>query len=86
MDPIEEAKQRLESKPDKRTHDSVLKDIKEHPENHMHDFEGLQRCIIIDGVIDSRLMEAHEECVNLGTNGGRRCDVVSGPCSCGAWH
>lgn len=23
---------------------------------------------------------------DYGTNGGRRCDVASGPCSCGAWH
>jgi len=23
---------------------------------------------------------------DYGTNGGRQCDVISGPCSCGAWH
>jgi len=22
----------------------------------------------------------------FGSNGGRGCDVLSGPCSCGAWH
>jgi hypothetical protein len=31
-------------------------------------------------------MEAHEEHASHGSNGGRRCDVSSGPCSCGAWH
>ena len=23
---------------------------------------------------------------DYGTNGGTRCDVSSGPCSCGVWH
>ena len=63
-----------------------LRDIREHPELHRHTFEGLQRCCMIDGALDGRVMEAHSDLVNLGTNGGQRCDVTSGPCSCGAWH
>ncbi|MFH1671535.1 MAG: hypothetical protein ABH889_02050 [Candidatus Portnoybacteria bacterium] len=34
--------------------------------------------------IDLRKMEELEG--RFGTNGGRGCDVRSGPCSCGAWH
>ena len=67
-------------------HDVRIKDIKEHPERHQHvSFEALQRCCMIQAsgiaVLDLALMEAHE-----GTGGSRRCDVRSGPCSCGAWH
>jgi len=70
----------------KRTVESVLKDIKEHPENHRHDLARLYACCIIDGVLETLLMEAHQRFASLGTNGGQRCDVTKGPCSCGAWH
>jgi hypothetical protein len=60
-----------------------LKDIKEHPESHRHDFDGLQRCSMINGALDMMVMEAHPA---LGYNGGQKCDVSDGPCSCGAWH
>ena len=63
-----------------------LKDIREHPEKHRHDFGELQSCCVIDGVLDTAVMEAHSVYASQGTNGGRRCDVSSGPCSCGAWH
>lgn len=63
-----------------------IKDIKENPENHKHSFEELQACCFIDGAIDIMVMDAHSEYVDLGTNGGVRCDTVEGPCSCGAWH
>jgi hypothetical protein len=63
-----------------------LADIKEHPERHRHDFAALQQCCFVNGALDMRLMDAHEEHASLGSNGGRRCDVTSGPCSCGAWH
>ena len=63
-----------------------LKEIREHPEKHRHDFSGLQACCLIDGALDTAVMEAHEVYASQGTNGGRRCDVSSGPCSCGAWH
>jgi hypothetical protein len=69
-----------------KTREDVLRDLREHPERHRHDFEGLQRCCFVNGALDLSLMEAHERLVDLGTNGGRRCDVTSGPCSCGAWH
>jgi hypothetical protein len=36
------------------------------------------------GAIDLRRIEELEG--RCGTNGGRGCDVTSGPCSCGAWH
>jgi hypothetical protein len=68
------------------TREERLKDIREHPGRHRHDFGGLQRCCMIDGALDTGLMEAHERYANLGRNGGIRCDVVSGPCACGAWH
>jgi len=63
----------------------LLKEIQEHPERHRHDFDALQDCCFIDGAIDLGVMQAHEN-VNLGMNGGIRCDVTSGPCACGAWH
>lgn len=63
-----------------------LKDIKEHPERHRHTFEGLQQCCFVNGALDMRVMDAHSEYVSMGTNGGQRCDVTSGPCACGAWH
>ena len=46
----------------------------------------LTDCCTIDGILILSLTDAHERNVDLGTNGGRRCDVSSGPCSCGAWH
>ena len=61
-----------------------LKEIQDHPERHQHTFEDLQRCCFDDGALDMQLMEAHAQ--GMGTNGGRRCDVSNGPCSCGAWH
>lgn len=41
---------------------------------------------MVHGALDLRLMQAHQDYVNLGTNGGVKCDVVSGPCACGGWH
>jgi len=38
---------------------------------------------MVDGALDSQLMDAHPA---LGCNGGQKCDVTDGPCSCGAWH
>jgi hypothetical protein len=61
-----------------------LKDIREHPERHRHDFDALAACCVVDGALDMRLMDAHEGL--SGHNGGSRCDVSRGPCSCGAWH
>ena len=71
---------------EKRTYATVLQDIKEHPDRHQHrDTNDLMACCYIDGAIDLSLQEAHER-VSTRTNGGKRCDVISGPCSCGAWH
>lgn len=66
--------------------DKKLAELKEHPERHRHDFEALQRCCTVDGALDLGLLEAHSAAAPLGRNGGRACDVTSGPCSCGAWH
>jgi hypothetical protein len=68
------------------TREELINDIKNHPENHKHSFEELQNCCDINGIIDSYIMKLHSDHVDLGTNGGIRCDVVSGPCACGAWH
>jgi hypothetical protein len=38
----------------------------------------------VTGAIDLQKIEKLEG--RFGTNGGRGCDVASGPCSCGAWH
>ena len=63
-----------------------IKDIKKHPENHKHDYEKLQMCCCHEGSIDLELMDVHSQLVDIGTNGGVKCDVIEGPCSCGAWH
>jgi hypothetical protein len=63
-----------------------IDDIRQHPDQHQHDYAGLVRCSMINGAIDVAVMEAHAQYVNIGTNGGARCDVTEGPCACGAWH
>jgi hypothetical protein len=68
------------------TREEKLKEIKERPERHRHTFEELQHCCFQGGALDLRLMDAHEQYAQTGTNGGRRCDVTSVPCACGAWH
>lgn len=69
-----------------RTFEGVLRDMGEHPERHRHEYVDLLECCTVDGAVDGRLMEAHEELAPVGMNGGRQCDVTHGPCSCGAWH
>lgn len=70
-----------------RTSQSVLQEIQDFPERHMHvDLSSLNSCCLIGGAIDLGLIDAHSQYVNMGSNGGIRCDVVSGPCACGAWH
>lgn len=64
-------------------YETKLKDIKDYPENHRHNFQDLQSCCMVNGAFDPLLMEAHPE---LGRNGGQKCDVIDGPCSCGGWH
>ena len=69
-----------------RTYIMVLEDIKAHPENHIHNIDGLMACSMINGAIDSGLLDCHSQYVDLGNNGGVRCDVIEGPCSCSGWH
>ncbi|MDO8601672.1 MAG: hypothetical protein Q7R62_00870 [bacterium] len=69
-----------------RTRESVLKDIQEHPERHMHDWKNLFACCLIGDTVVLEALVAHATYVPLGSNGGVRCDVLSGPCACGAWH
>lgn len=68
------------------TRQEKLKHIQEHPELHKHNFGELQQCSVVDGAIDLSLIDAHSQYVRMGTNGGQRCDVTSGPCACGSWH
>jgi len=60
------------------------REIVGNPQKHIHDYDGLIACCMNDGALDTMLMQAHEGFT--GSNGGVRCDVSSGPCSCGAWH
>ena len=64
----------------------ILKDIKTNPQNHKHSFKELMICCLIGDAIDAQLMEAHSANDPFGRNGGIACDVMSGPCACGAWH
>jgi hypothetical protein len=62
-----------------------LEDIRLRPAAHRHDYAGLMACCTTaDGICPS-LLAAHAEALNL-RNGGSDCDVVEGPCACGAWH
>lgn len=63
-----------------------LEDIEKHPGLHHHTFEGLNRCCMTSRGLDTLLLEAHSKYASLGSNAGQSCDVISGPCSCGAWH
>lgn len=65
------------------TTEERLQDIISNPEKHRHNFWDLQTCCFVNNSLDPMLMEAHPE---LGRNGGQKCDVVEGPCSCGDWH
>ena len=67
------------------TYEEKLKDIKDHPYDHQHSFEALQKCCFLNGAMDLRLIDAHEDIIGR-TNGGVRCDIIDGPCACGAWH
>ncbi len=69
-----------------RTANGIIEDIKAHPDQHRHNADDLFKCCFIDGALDLSVMDAHSQFVDLGSNGGIKCDVVSGPCSCGAWH
>ena len=66
------------------TYKEKLKDIKENPSKHKHTFAGLLYCCGTDKGINGALMEAHELYVKVRENS--RCDVIEGPCACGAWH
>ena len=76
-----------------RQYGEVLDDIVTHPGEHHHsNLNALSACCLVahkpggEVAIDLRLIDAHSALVPLGTNGGRNCDVLTGPCSCGAWH
>jgi len=67
------------------THTELIKDIQERPDRHRHrDLNELTICCMVNGSIDSLAWQAHEGL--QGRNGGKGCDVSSGPCACGAWH
>lgn len=69
------------------TTDEKIQDIKNHPEQHKHrDIQELAACCAEEGALNLAVMEAHQRYAPHGTNGGVRCDVDEGPCSCGGWH
>ncbi len=47
-------------------------------------FDEIMNYSVVDGAIDLRKMRELEG--RYGHNGGMGCDVLKGPCSCGAWH
>lgn len=66
------------------TTEEKLQDIKDNHDKHQHTFAELQACCMVGGAMDLRVMEAHQGLVPQRNPGG--CDVMEGPCSCGAWH
>jgi hypothetical protein len=75
-----------------QTYEEALAELQAHPEVHRHSYQELLACCTLSDasghgvLVDRRLMDAHTRFVDLGTNGGIRCDVLSGPCNCGATH
>lgn len=66
---------------------TTVEQIKSNPHLHLHkDTDELMQCCRSGKAIDASLVEAHGKYVDLGTNAGARCDVLTGPCACGAWH
>lgn len=63
-----------------------LQNILNNPLDHKHSYKELIHCCMVDGAVDIELIEAHSIGLDMGSNGGVRCDVTSGPCCCGAWH
>lgn len=67
------------------THQELLDHIYLNPDKHRHkNLDELTNCCLLNGAIDSLVWQAHEGI--QGRNGGKGCDVLEGPCSCGAWH
>ena len=48
------------------------------------DFKEVMEYIKVDGAYDLRKLQELEG--RYGYNGGKPCDVLRGPCSCGGWH
>lgn len=64
-----------------------LNDIRAHPEKHRHTFDELMACCTVMDCVDGRLMDAHGGLAGtVSACRGKRCDVLDGPCACGAWH
>ena len=61
-----------------------LDEITDYPARHQHSFVDLLACCTVNGVLDLNLLETHKACVPQ--RNPSKCDVLSGPCSCGAWH
>ena len=70
----------------KKWHTEKVEDIRNNPERHMHSSDELRACCTYDGGVDFSILDAHSKYVDLGSNGGVKCDAIDGPCSCGAWH
>jgi hypothetical protein len=68
------------------TKDEKLKDMREHPGRHHHTYDDLMECCIVDGYVDLYLVESHGILCNTNVRGWGTCDVIKGPCRCGAWH
>ncbi len=63
----------------------IAEQIKLRPDLHVHKNENeLFACCMKNGSIDLSLIEAHSRYAHPRKN--PICDVVSGPCACGAWH
>ena len=67
--------------------ETKIENIKNNPEEHKHTYDDLITCCRApDGSLDLSIIDIHSKYVDLGTNGGIKCDTIEGPCACGAWH
>ncbi len=70
-----------------QTDEEFFAELQEHPDRHRHaELAGIIACAMVDGSVSLLRFDAHSRVVDMGSNGGVRCDVRRGPCSCGAWH
>lgn len=71
------------------TRSEMAADIRANPRQHRHNTrKELDRCCASEAGIglDIKLLAAHDVWSYGRTNGGRPCDQIEGPCSCGARH
>jgi hypothetical protein len=65
----------------------MIDQLRHHPERHVHRFrEELEKCCKVNGQFAPVLLELHYIYSKIHNANNDPCDVLEGPCTCGAWH